>query len=160
MSASESPRSQGLRALEQARQFLYHSVEDDMCLHKAFAAFEKAQLVFRSLLAPDAADGKQNQQQQPQQPRRPPPPEVQQGVRETASEIDAITELFRNNPFLALQIKPTNDRATVKKSYFKLARLYHPDKSSHTKQLFVQVQEAYEILRDERQLQRYFGRLG
>eukprot|EP00750_Incisomonas_marina_P010792 INCI16308.11.p2 GENE.INCI16308.11~~INCI16308.11.p2 ORF type:complete len:762 (+),score=154.32 INCI16308.11:285-2570(+) len=119
----------GQQALQQAQALLL-----SRDLHGAFAEFERAQGVFHALAAETAAKG-------------------------VADELLSISRQFLQNPFLALQLQPVNDRAKVKKAYFRLARKYHPDKSPGTKQLFVQIQEAYELLRDDRSLERAFARL-
>ena len=47
-----------------------------------------------------------------------------------------------------LGVDPTADASTIKKAYFKLARLHHPDKGGDEEK-FKDIQKAYEVLSDE-----------
>lgn len=130
----------GQQALQQAKALLL-----SRDLHGAFAEFERAQGVFHSL-AEAAVSATVSAA-------------AETAAKGVADELLMISKQFGHNPFLALELQPVNDRAKVKKAYFRLARKYHPDKSPGTKQLFVQIQEAYELLRDDHSLERAFARL-
>ena len=54
-------------------------------------------------------------------------------------QMERIVKKFKDNPFMALGVSPSAKVKDVKKSYFKMAKKYHPDKSAFTKKLFVQV---------------------
>ena len=54
-----------------------------------------------------------------------------------------------SDPYAALNISRRSNRATVKKSYRKLALKYHPDKNAHTSDLFKVINEAYDKLKDK-----------
>ena len=141
---AQSPRAVGKDALAQARQMLAARHEPDH-LHKAFAHFERSHAVYSDILEnPPSSSHKAT---------------ASAAVNEINEELASIAFRFRQNPFLALQMNPSDEKAAVKKSYFKLARKYHPDKNQHTKQLFVQVHEAYEHLRDDAKLRNTFSRL-
>jgi len=45
-----------------------------------------------------------------------------------------------------LEINYTNDLNLIKKSYYKLAKKYHPDKQNGSKDKFIQIKKAYDIL--------------
>ncbi|MDX1904286.1 MAG: DnaJ domain-containing protein [Thermonemataceae bacterium] len=63
------------------------------------------------------------------------------------------------NYYEILQIPPTADLKTIKKSYKKLAGLYHPDKNpdnlEQAEELFKQINEAYHILSDAKKREIY-----
>lgn len=54
------------------------------------------------------------------------------------------------DPYKTLGVDKSADKAKIKKAYFNLAKQYHPDsnKDAKAKDKYVEVQEAYEILKD------------
>ena len=57
-----------------------------------------------------------------------------------------------------LDVSPTVDVKAIKKSYYKLAQQYHPDKAGDCKksmEKFKMISQAYEILSDEDMRKRY-----
>ena len=48
-----------------------------------------------------------------------------------------------------LDVKSSDSCETIKKSYFRLAKKYHPDVNPNGKCEFEKIQEAYEVLSDE-----------
>lgn len=63
------------------------------------------------------------------------------------------------SPFARLGLEASASEAEIRKKYFELAKLYHPDKSAEVDE-FRQIQEAYEILTDPEKRQRYERELG
>ncbi|PPQ90407.1 hypothetical protein CVT25_014925 [Psilocybe cyanescens] len=61
------------------------------------------------------------------------------------------------NPYDVLGVKPDATPAEIKKTYFALARKYHPDtnKDKGARDKFVEIQDAYDILKDEKKRQSY-----
>ncbi|KAJ3514612.1 hypothetical protein NLJ89_g2280 [Agrocybe chaxingu] len=61
------------------------------------------------------------------------------------------------NPYEVLGVKPDATAAEIKKTYFSLARKYHPDTNSDkgAREKFVEIQEAYDILKDEKKRAAY-----
>ncbi|KAF8887969.1 hypothetical protein CPB84DRAFT_1482270 [Gymnopilus junonius] len=55
------------------------------------------------------------------------------------------------NPYEVLGVKPDATPAEIKKTYFALARKYHPDTNpdKNARDKFVEIQDAYDILKDE-----------
>ncbi|KAL9648677.1 hypothetical protein ABK040_016305 [Willaertia magna] len=62
-----------------------------------------------------------------------------------------------NNYYDLFQLQPTCTFEEIKKQYIYLANKYHPDKNKikDTTNLFILIQEAYEILRDEQKRKVY-----
>jgi curved DNA-binding protein CbpA len=61
--------------------------------------------------------------------------------------LKKFSEKIKLDPFLILEVNRTADWKTIKLSYFKLARLYHPDMNKNDERAqkkFLQVKEAYE----------------
>ncbi|KAF8078284.1 DnaJ protein [Lyophyllum atratum] len=56
------------------------------------------------------------------------------------------------NPYEVLGVKPDSTPAEIKKTYFSLARKYHPDSNPDkgAQDKFVEIQEAYDTLKDEK----------
>ncbi|TFK41328.1 hypothetical protein BDQ12DRAFT_679272 [Crucibulum laeve] len=56
------------------------------------------------------------------------------------------------NPYEVLGLKPDASAADIKKTYFSLARKYHPDTNpdKNARDKFVEIQEAYDILKDDK----------
>ena len=50
------------------------------------------------------------------------------------------------NYYSILEVSTTSDTKTIKKSYLKLVKIYHPDVNPGGKSKFTEIQEAYEIL--------------
>lgn len=70
----------------------------------------------------------------------------------------AAKDLYEKDLYLILGVKKSDDAATVKKQYRKLARELHPDKTKGDKKLeekFKSVSEAYEVLSDEKKRAEY-----
>ncbi|KAH9487098.1 DnaJ-like protein 1, mitochondrial [Psilocybe cubensis] len=61
------------------------------------------------------------------------------------------------NPYEVLGVKPDATPAEIKKTYFALARKYHPDtnKDKGARDKFVEIQDAYDILKDEKKREAY-----
>ncbi|GLB36437.1 putative dnaJ C terminal domain [Lyophyllum shimeji] len=61
------------------------------------------------------------------------------------------------NPYEVLGVKPDATAAEIKKTYFALARKYHPDTNPDkgAQDKFVEIQEAYDILKDEKKRAAY-----
>jgi molecular chaperone DnaJ len=70
----------------------------------------------------------------------------------------AAKDLYEKDLYLILGVKKSDDAATVKKQYRKLARELHPDKTKGDKKLeekFKSVSEAYEVLSDDKKRAEY-----
>ena len=65
----------------------------------------------------------------------------------------------KNNDYYKLMgVSPTDDLKAIKKSYYKLAQQYHPDKAGDCKESmekFKKISQAYEVLSDEQMKARY-----
>lgn len=63
----------------------------------------------------------------------------------TSRAVQAVSD-----PYKTLGVDKSSDKAKIKKAYFNLAKQYHPDsnKDPKAKDRYVEVQEAYEILKD------------
>jgi DnaJ-class molecular chaperone len=59
------------------------------------------------------------------------------------------------NPYEVLGLEPDATRADVKKAFRKLAQKYHPDKSDGDESVYLEAQEAYNILYDEERRRAY-----
>ncbi|KAI0757306.1 hypothetical protein C8Q80DRAFT_1132999 [Daedaleopsis nitida] len=61
------------------------------------------------------------------------------------------------DPYKVLSIKKDASAADIKKTYFALARKYHPDTNpdKNAQEKFVEIQEAYDILKDEKKRAEY-----
>ncbi|KJA26020.1 hypothetical protein HYPSUDRAFT_36880 [Hypholoma sublateritium FD-334 SS-4] len=61
------------------------------------------------------------------------------------------------NPYEVLGVKPDATAAEIKKTYFALARKYHPDTNPDkgARDKFVEIQDAYDILKDEQKRAAY-----
>ncbi|PPQ66118.1 hypothetical protein CVT26_010919 [Gymnopilus dilepis] len=61
------------------------------------------------------------------------------------------------NPYEVLGVKPDATPAEIKKTYFALARKYHPDTNpdKNARDKFVEIQDAYDILKDEKKRAAY-----
>ncbi len=101
--------AQGNVALQRAHSLLHLAGTTAVDLHAAFAEFERAQNIFLSIaggggaLASAAATAAAS-------------------ARSIADHLASITRRFRDNPFLALQVAPTDKKELVKKAYHVLAR--------------------------------------
>ncbi|KAI0076283.1 DnaJ protein [Panus rudis PR-1116 ss-1] len=65
--------------------------------------------------------------------------------------------LASRDPYEVLGVKKDASPAEIKKTYFSLARKYHPDTNpdKSAKEKFVEIQEAYDILKDEKKRAAY-----
>ncbi len=61
-------------------------------------------------------------------------------------ELQRLSQCFERDPYLLLSCSNRCNRSAIRKSFFILAKKYHPDKSLHTQRLFVLSQAAYEKL--------------
>ncbi|KDR84822.1 hypothetical protein GALMADRAFT_233231 [Galerina marginata CBS 339.88] len=63
----------------------------------------------------------------------------------------------QKNPYDVLGVKPDATPAEIKKTYFGLARKYHPDTNPDkgARDKFVEIQDAYDILKDEKKRAAY-----
>ncbi|KAF9474302.1 hypothetical protein BDN70DRAFT_884963 [Pholiota conissans] len=61
------------------------------------------------------------------------------------------------NPYEVLGVKPDATAAEIKKTYFALARKYHPDTNPDkgARDKFVEIQDAYDVLKDEKKRAAY-----
>uniref|UniRef100_A0A183CAM2 J domain-containing protein n=1 Tax=Globodera pallida TaxID=36090 RepID=A0A183CAM2_GLOPA len=65
---------------------------------------------------------------------------------------DSITVLSNKNLYQVLGVVPTASQAEIKKAYYTLSKRYHPDVTGSNvscAQKYIEVKEAYDILRDE-----------
>ncbi|KAI7897512.1 uncharacterized protein BX663DRAFT_547128 [Cokeromyces recurvatus] len=64
---------------------------------------------------------------------------------------------LKKDPYEILGVKKTASASEIKKAYYGLAKKYHPDtnKDKSAREKFAQVQEAYEILSDEKKRNQY-----
>ena len=70
----------------------------------------------------------------------------------------AAKDLYEKDLYKILGVQKSDDAATVKKQYRKLARELHPDKTKGDKKLedrFKEVSEAYEVLSDDKKRSEY-----
>ena len=58
-----------------------------------------------------------------------------------------------------LEVKETASEREIKRSYRRLVKIYHPDKSTGDSKKFSEIQSAYENLIDQRRRQEYDRRL-
>lgn len=65
------------------------------------------------------------------------------------------------NLYQILEIEPTASHDDIKSAYRRLVFLYHPDKNPNpkAKEKFIQIEEAYTVLSDDRKRRRYDRRL-
>jgi molecular chaperone DnaJ len=65
-------------------------------------------------------------------------------------QSSAILQSYKGNPYQTLGLSKSASAADIKKSYYQLAKQYHPDtnKDPKAKERFVEIQSAYEILSD------------
>ena len=77
-----------------------------------------------------------------------------------------LEELPKKNHFEVLEVERTATAADVKKAYFRLARLYHPDTAAGSEsarrakeQITARLNEAYEVLRNDRRRDEYLAEL-
>ena len=70
------------------------------------------------------------------------------GGRREPKEIDNTT-YYKN-----LGVEKDADFSAIKKAYFKLARLHHPDRGGD-KEKFQEIQQAYEVLSDREKRETY-----
>ncbi|KAI7860481.1 hypothetical protein BDC45DRAFT_474347 [Circinella umbellata] len=63
----------------------------------------------------------------------------------------------KRDPYEVLGVGKTASQGDIKKAYYALAKKYHPDtnKEKDSREKFVQIQEAYEILSDEQKRKQY-----
>lgn len=52
------------------------------------------------------------------------------------------------NYYEILKVDKNSSLEEIKKSYFQIVKLYHPDLNPNSESLFIETQEAYEILSD------------
>lgn len=71
--------------------------------------------------------------------------------------IIAILQSLKGDPYQVLGVSKDASPADIKKSYYQLAKQYHPDtnKDPKAKEKFVEIQSAYEILSDESKKAQY-----
>src|SRR5687768_6824986 len=65
----------------------------------------------------------------------------------------------KRNYYKVLGIEPAANQDEIKAAYRKLVRQYHPDKNSGREEFFKQIQEAYEVLSDEKKRDAYDAKL-
>ncbi|ORZ00091.1 hypothetical protein BCR42DRAFT_463590 [Absidia repens] len=65
--------------------------------------------------------------------------------------------MSKKDPYDVLGVQKSASQGDIKKAYYALAKKYHPDtnKEKDSREKFVQIQEAYEILSDEQKRQQY-----
>ncbi|CAO3614234.1 unnamed protein product [Cunninghamella blakesleeana] len=65
--------------------------------------------------------------------------------------------MMKKDPYEVLGVNKSASQSDIKKAYYALAKKYHPDtnKEKDSREKFVQIQEAYEILSDEQKRQQY-----
>ena len=93
-----------------------------------------------------------------------PPPESTQSAPESAALVEKYKQMCQQNYFEILGIADTADSRTIKKTYFALAKQYHPDKyfdavskqaNKPAEQVFSLINQAYEELRIDEKRQAY-----
>lgn len=64
-------------------------------------------------------------------------------------------EMSSFDPFEILHVKPTASMAEIKKSYYNLSKILHPDKKTGNEKAFMMLNKAYKALTDEVAKQNY-----
>lgn len=82
-----------------------------------------------------------------------------------ATSMRAFSSKAKRDFYEMLGVTRLADKASIKKAYFKLAKKYHPDTNKgdeKASEKFKEVTEAYEVLSDDKQRERYdqFGHAG
>lgn len=61
----------------------------------------------------------------------------------------------KNDFYSVLGVKPEDDEKTMKKAYYKLAQMYHPDKDPSHEEKFKNITNAYDVLKNEKTKRAY-----
>ena len=72
--------------------------------------------------------------------------------------MDMLKYDKKNDYYKLLDVSASADQKAIKKSYYKLAQKYHPDKAGDCKESmekFKKISQAYEVLSDDQMKERY-----
>jgi hypothetical protein len=114
--------AQGNVALQRAHSLLHLAGTTAVDLHAAFAEFERAQNIFLSIAAGPADVGGSSGDAGRGANESLAAAAAAASARSITDHLADITRRFRDNPFLALQVAPTDKKEQVKKAYHVLAR--------------------------------------
>ena len=64
---------------------------------------------------------------------------------------------LKGDPYATLGVQKSASASDIKKAYYDLAKKYHPDtnKDAKAQEKFIEIQEAYEVLSDDKKRQAY-----
>ena len=120
--------AQSCELCRQARNLLEEEDGGRQKTHEAFATLARA----RGLLTPHASKAKKQ-------------------LLIIQNELESMFNFFAKHPYdaLCLSDNKNHSSSSIKKKYRRLVRKYHPDKGGpHTKQLFLAIKDAYDLLLD------------